>query len=156
MVLKAHKGLLIKRLVYLLLFAGAGAGLSFLTQHLWGIQWYTLFIPIGAAMGLLAVYHVCTLCFARLEANDDGIFIKDGIGGNKTVYIPYHQLSGYTLSGSKIEELLGYVKVTLTHQKGVAEAVDYPISLSPKDANPLFDYLATQLAKADHTPKEIV
>ena len=155
MTFKAHKGLLIKRLAYLTLFAGAGAGLAFLTQHFWHIQWYSLFVPIAALMLLLGVYHILTVCFARIETTEEGVRLTEGIGGSKTVRIPYHQLVSYSLSSDKLDELLGYVKVTLTHQKGVAESIDYAITLSPKDANQLFDYLATQLAKADHTPKEI-
>ena len=152
---KMHKGLLIRRLLYLVVFAGIGAGLSFLTQRLWGIQWYSLFIPIAAAMALLAGYHVLTLCFGRLSVNEDGIVFCEGLGGTRVTAIPYRQIASYFVSGDKLDSLLGYVKVTVTRQKGVAETEDHLFAIPAKDANKLFDIWATEIAKAPQAPKEI-
>ena len=156
MVWKGHKGLLIRRLVYLVIFAGAGVGLSFLTQKLWNVQWYSLFIPLAAVIALLGVYQTLTLCFCSLSATEDGVCVKEGIAGGKITRIPYRKIAGYTLSGDKLDEILGYVKVTVSEVKSVSETVDHVIALSPKDADRLFDILASEIAKAPREPKEIV
>lgn len=137
--LRSHWGALVRRWIYAILLLVPGAGLAFLTQYLWQIQWYTLMIAIAAVLLLTMIYNTLNTLRIRVTHNaaGDAIVIREGVFGTRQHVFRYDRLQSYRTRPSRIDDLLGCVQITLTGAAGAGEMVEYTLCLSRADCDAL-------------------
>jgi len=146
--LKSHWGTLLVRWIYAVVMLALGVGLSFLTQHLWEIRWYALYIPIVAIILLGMAYNTVNTLRTRVTHNPqgDGILVVDGVFGKKEHLFLYSRMESYRTKPSKLDDKMGCTQVILEAARGMSDKETYTLCLSKKDADRLLDDLAYHLS----------
>ena len=145
--LRSHWGALLVRWIYAMVMLGLGVGLSFLTQYLWEIRWYALFIPIVAVILLGMAYNTVNTLKTRVTHNKqgDGILVVDGVWGRREHLFLYSHMESYRTKPSRLNDKLGCVEIILEANRSVSEKETYTLCLSQKDADTLLKDLAAHL-----------
>jgi len=145
--LRSHWGALVRRWIYAVGLLAPAVGLSFLTQYLWQIQWYSLFIPVGAVILLSMVYNTLNTLKVRVTHNEagDAILITDGVFGTRTHLFAYARMESYRTKPDKLHDKMGCQEITLTAIRGLQDREEYTLCLSKEDLTVLLADLREHL-----------
>ena len=145
---KAHWGALVKRWIYAVGLLGLAVGLSFLTQYLWQIVWYHLYIPVAAVIVLGMLYNTVNTLRTRVYTDPSGeaVVIEEGVLGRRVHRFAYARITEYHTKPSPIDDKLGCVSLTLTAMVGAQDKEECTVCLSTQNANILLDILSAKLA----------
>lgn len=144
----AHWGTLLVRWLYAILMLGPAFGLSYLTQYLWHIQWYTLFAVIAGVLVLAMVYNTVNTLRTRVTHNDhgDALVVTDGVLGTRTHTFRYDRMISYRTKPSRLDAKLGCVQLVLCAAVGAGEQEEYTLCLSAADADIVLEDLHRHLS----------
>ena len=145
---KAHWGALVKRWIYAIGLLGLAVGLSFLTQYMWQIVWYHLYVPVAAVIVLGMIYNTINTLRTRVYTDQagDAVVVEDGVLGRRVHRFAYARITSYSTKPSPIDDKLGCLSVTLTATVGLQDKEEYTVCLSTQNANLLLDILSARLA----------
>ena len=146
--MKSHWGTLLVRWISAVVMLGLGVGLSFLTQHLWQIQWYALYIPIVAVILLGMLYNTVNTLRTRVthNAQGDGLLVVDGVFGKREHLFLYSRMESYRTKPSRLDDKMGCTQIVLEATRGLGENETYTLCLSKADADALLADLAAHLS----------
>ncbi len=136
------------RSLYAIGLLGLSVGLCFLTQRLWQIDWYKLFVPIAAIVVLAMAAGVVNHCRTRLvyAPDDEGIRIVDGVWGKRSHDFAYGRIESYRTRPSAWDRRMGALTIVLEASHGVGNREQYEICLSKADAEDLLETLHRRLS----------
>lgn len=148
-VCKAHWGALVKRWIYAIGLLGLAVGLSFLTQYLWQIVWYHLYVPVAAVIVLGMAYNTVNTLRTKVYTDQAGeaVVIEDGALGRRVHRFAYARITSYRTKPSPLDDKLGCISVTLTAVVGAQDKEEYTVCLSTQNANQLLEILSAKLAE---------
>lgn len=136
------------RWIYAVGILAVAVGLSFLTQYLWKIRWYTLYVPIVVLVVLAMLYNTVNTAKVRVGHNPagDALVITDGVFGKKVHHFAYQRMESYRTKPSKIYDKMGCGQITLVAIRGLNEREEYTLCLSKADLERLLDDLHEHLS----------
>jgi uncharacterized membrane protein YdbT with pleckstrin-like domain len=145
--LKSHWGALLRRWIYAIALLAVGVGLSFLTQYLWQIDWYALFIPIAGIILVSMLYNTLNTFKVRVTHTPDreALVISEGVLSRRVHVYRYQRIQGYRTKPSKLDDALGCVQLTITAYIGANEREEYTLCLSKADMDVLLADLKSHL-----------